>query len=339
MATKVSIKRTGYGMTEATITEWLKKEGDKVKEGEPLATVETEKVNVEITSPCSGILRKIIVPKDRVVKVGETIAIIAEPDENIEELIKEVSIKEETLSSRGEEVVKESFGKSFPEKEEVIPLKGRRKRIAEHILQSKRVSAHATTFNEADVSEVLKILKEENKKISFTSFLVKATTDALRDFPFLNSSLVNDKIIVKKYYHIGIAVDTKDGLIVPVVKNADKKSLAEITREIRELTSRARKGDLSIEEVKGGTFTISNAGMYGSLFFTPIINQPQSAILGIGRITQRPVFVDNQLEVKPMIYLCLSYDHRIIDGALAQQFLARIKQNIESRWELKARGI
>jgi len=329
MATEVSIQKTSYGMAEATIAEWLKKEGEQVKEGEPLVTVETEKVNVEIVSPCSGVLRKIIAPKGKVVKVGEIIAIIAEPDEDIDNVLKKISLKKETLFSKEEAILRKKMKESFSGKEEVIPLRGVRKEIAEHMLRSKKVSAHATTFNEADVSKALKLLEESNKEISFTSLLVKAAVSALKDFPFLNSSLTEDKIIVKKYYHIGIAVNIEDGLIVPIIKDADKKNLSEITKEIRRLASLAKEDALSIEEIKGGTFTISNAGMYGSLFFTPIINQPQSAILGVGKIAQRPVAVDSELVIKPMIYLCLSYDHRIVDGALAQQFLEKVKQNIE----------
>jgi len=330
MATEVSIHRTGYGMVEGTITEWLKKEGEEVKKGEPLVIVETEKVSTEIDSPSSGILRKIIVSEGKTVSVGEVIAIIAGPNEDINELLKRVSRERETLISKKEITLEEEGVKSLSrEEEEVIPLKGMRKEIAERMLESKRISAHATTFNEADVSKALEFLKESGKEISFTSLFVKASINALKESPFINSSLVEDKIIIKRYYHIGIAVDIEDGLIVPVIKNADKKSLVEITKEIRRLTSLAKEGTLSLDDVKEGTFTISNPGMYGSLFFTPIINQPQSAILGIGKITQRPVAVNNEVVIKPMIYLCLSYDHRIVDGALAQQFLENIRQNIE----------
>jgi len=321
VATKVSIKRTGYAMSEATITEWLKKEGEKVKQGEPLATVETEKVNVEITSPASGILRKITVPEGKVARVGQTIAIIAREDEDIEQLLKESSL-EELEEKKTEEVVPEK-------KEEIVPLTGRRKRIAENMLQSKRTSAHATTFNEANVEKVLDFLKQKDKKVSFTSFLVKAVASTLKQFPSVNCSLKEDKIIIKRYYHIGVAVDTEEGLIVPVVKDADKKNLSQISQDIARLVSRAKEGTLSPDDVRGGTFTISNAGMYGSLFFTPIINQPQAAILGVGRIARRAVVVREKVEVKPMVYLCLSYDHRIIDGALAQQFLDKVRENIE----------
>lgn len=329
MATEVTIRRTGYEVTEASITTWLKKQDEEVKKGEPLVVVETEKVSVEIDSPSSGILRKIIVPEGKTVGIGETMAIIAERNEDISALVKGAGAERETAIPEKEITSEEKGVESLSKSQQVIPLKGTRKEMAERMLQSKKIHAHATTFSEADVSKVVEFLEESREEVSFTSLFVKASANALREFPILNSSLAKDRIIVKRYYHIGIAVSIEHGLIVPVIKNADKKSLVEITKEIRRLTSRAKDDALSLEEVEGGTFTISNPGMYGSLFFTPIINQAQSAILGVGKITRRPVDVHNELIIKPMVYLCLSYDHRVVDGALAQQFLGDIRQNIE----------
>lgn len=330
MATEVSIRRTGYEVTEGTITEWLKKEGEKVNKGQPLARVETEKATTEIESPSSGVLRKIVVPEGKKVSVGEVIGIVAQPDEDISGLLKKIAGERETAAPEEKmPAEKKEETELVSKEEEIIPLRGVKKQMAEHMLQSKTVSAHATTFNEADVGKMLEFLEKRGKQISFTSLLIKASVDALKKFPLLNSSLSEDKIIVKKYYHIGVAMNIEDGLVVPVIKDADRKDLTEITKEIRQLTSRSREGSLSLQQIKGGTFTISNPGMYGSLFFTPIINQPQSAILGVGRITQRPVVAENQLAIKPMVYLCLSYNHRIVEGTLAQKFLQDVRQSIE----------
>jgi 2-oxoglutarate dehydrogenase E2 component (dihydrolipoamide succinyltransferase) len=330
MVTEIKVPVTGYEMTVAKVIEWHKKEGDHIEEGEPLVTVETQKSVIEMPAPCSGTLRKIIAPKDAIVKETDTIGLMAAPDEDIDHLLTEISLGTETPQSPGNHTPETHVEESSLGKEETIPLTGARKQMAEHMLRSKAVSAHGTTFNEADVSKALHLVNESNKEISFTSLLVKAAVPALEEFPLLNASSTEEKIIVRKYYHIGVAVNTDRGLFVPVIKDANKKDLPEITKDIRRLTLRAEEGSLSLDETQGGTFTISNGGRFGSLFFVPIINQPQSAILGTGTIVQRPVAVDGQIVIKPMMYICVSYDHRIIPGAMAQQFLTRVRKEIEA---------
>ena len=330
MATEIKIIKTGYQMTEAKIVEWWKAEGDKVNEGETLVTLDTQKVAIELPAPCSGILLKILAERDETVVLGQTIAIIAEAGEDISEILQRIdrekgasSLQDHTMEDRGGTI-------PIAADEEVIPLTGPRKAMAEHMLKSKNTYAHGTTFNEVDVSGLLGLVKESNKEISFTSLLVRASVHALQEFPLLNTSSSKENIIVKKRYHIGIAVNTEGSLVVPVVRDADQKDLKEITREIQRLTKSAEEGRLSIEDIDGGTFTISNGGRFGSLFFVPIINPPQSAILGTGTITKRPVVVDDKIVIRPMMYICVSYDHRIIPGAMAQQFLGKIKEALEN---------
>ena len=331
MATEVKIPVTGYDVTEGNIVEWLKKEGERVEEGEAIVTIETQKATVELPSPCAGVLRKILAKAGQSIREGETIAVVADAEENIDNLLLTLSSGKSPDAHTQEAVAPEPEAQTPPSaNEEVIPLTGARKRMAEHMLRSKSVAAHATTFNEADVSNALKLVKESNKEINFTSLLVKAAANALREFPLMNSSSTQEKIVIKKYYHVGLAVNTEAGLIVPVVKDADKKNIRDITKEISRLTVGADKGTLSVEDMQGGTFTISNGGRFGSLFFIPIINQPQSAILGSGKIERRPVVEGDAIVIKPMMYIFVSYDHRVIPGAVAQQFLARFRQEFES---------
>jgi pyruvate/2-oxoglutarate dehydrogenase complex dihydrolipoamide acyltransferase (E2) component len=331
MATEVKIPVTGYDVTEGNIVEWLKQEGERVEEGEAIVTIETQKATVELPSPCAGVLRKILVERGQPIREGDTIAVVADPEENIDDLLLTLSPGKSPDTRTQEAAAPEPEVQApLSAHEEVIPLTGARKRMADHMLRSKSVAAHGTTFNEADVSNALKLVKESNKEINFTALLVKAVANALREFPLMNSSSTPEKIVIKKYYHIGLAVNTEAGLIVPVVKDGDKKNLREISREIHRLTEGTEKGTLAVEDVQGGTFTISNGGRFGSLFFVPIINQPQSAILGAGKIERRPVVVGDDIVIQPMMYIFVSYDHRIIPGAVAQQFLSRVRQEFES---------
>ena len=330
MATEVKIIKTGYQMTEAKIVEWWKAEGDEVNEEETLVTLDTQKVAIELPAPCSGVLRKILAAVDETVALGQTIAIIAAADDDISEILDRLAREKESSSLQGDAMEERAETTPVAVDEEVIPLTGSRKAMAEHMRKSKSTYAHGTTVNEVDVSGLLGLVKESNKEMSLTSLLVQASVRALQEFPLLNASSTEENIIVKKRYHIGIAINTEGSLVVPVVRDADQKDPKEITKEIHRLTKLAEEGKLSIEDIEGGTFTISNGGRFGSLFFVPIINPPQSAILGTGTIAKRPVVVDDEIVIRPMMYICVSYDHRIIPGAVAQQFLGKIKEALEN---------
>jgi 2-oxoglutarate dehydrogenase E2 component (dihydrolipoamide succinyltransferase) len=217
-----------------------------------------------------------------------------------------------------------------------------RKSIAEHMISSRRTSAHVATVFEADVTRIVK-LREENKqrfsekegvKLTYTPFFIRAVIGGLKAFPILNASIDGDSIVYKKDINIGVAVALDWGLIVPVIHNADEKSFLGLNRAISDLADRARQKKLLPDDVQGGTFTITNPGPYGALFGTPIINQPQVAILGLGGIHKRPVVINDGIAVRSMVYLALSFDHRLIDGAVADQFMAEVKRRLEN-WEEK----
>ncbi|MCS7191269.1 MAG: 2-oxo acid dehydrogenase subunit E2 [Fimbriimonadales bacterium] len=227
------------------------------------------------------------------------------------------------------------------EGEEIIPLVGMRKAIAEHLTKSYQTAVHVTTVIQVDVSKLVEF-RERNKesfqqqygvRLTYTPFFVKACTDALLEFPMLNATLQDDQIIVRHYVHMGVAVALgakgEEGLIVPVIRDAHKKSLIEIAREVEDLATRARNKTITVADVQGATFTLTNPGSYGALIGTPIINHPQTAILGTYAIVKQPIVINDMIAIRPMMYLCLSYDHRIIDGMYAGRFLQRIKRAIE----------
>ncbi len=216
--------------------------------------------------------------------------------------------------------------------EEILPLTPMRKTIAERMIKSRQTSAHVTTFFEADFSAIARF--REGRSLTYLPFVIIAVTRAIKDVPILNSSWGDQGIIIKKDIHIGIAVALEDGLLVPVVRHADQKGLLQLGREVADLAERARTKKLTPEEVQSGTFTITNHGGFGSLFSTPIIHQPQIAILGVGAVQKRVVVINDAIAIRPMCYLSLSFDHRVIDGATADQFMAKVKQYLEqSEWE------
>jgi 2-oxoglutarate dehydrogenase E2 component (dihydrolipoamide succinyltransferase) len=225
---------------------------------------------------------------------------------------------------------------------DIAPMTSIRKSIAEHMVLSRRISAHVTTVFEVDMSRIVQARdslkrefeKEEGVKLTYTPFFIRAVTAALKSFPALNASIEGDKILYRKDYNIGVAVALEGGLIVPVIHHADEKSFLGLARAVSDLAERARTKRLKPEEVQGGTFTLTNPGPYGALFGTPIINQPQVAILGVGGIHKRPVVVNDAIAVRSMVYLALSFDHRLVDGALADQFMADVKRRLES-WDEK----
>jgi 2-oxoglutarate dehydrogenase E2 component (dihydrolipoamide succinyltransferase) len=235
-----------------------------------------------------------------------------------------------TQAAHGEEAV------------ERVPLAGVRKVIAEHMIASKQTSAHVMTMDEVDLTELVKVREAKKDQwraaaganITFMPFIVKSVIAALREFPKVNASIEGDQIVYRKYYNIGIAVARDEGLIVPVVKHADQKSIAQIAREIADLGTRAHADKLQLPEITGSTFTLTNAGMYGALASTPVINQPEVAILGIHMIQKRPVVRENQIVIRDMMYLTLSFDHRLIDGHVAVQFLRKVCERLEDPYEL-----
>ena len=225
-------------------------------------------------------------------------------------------------------------------REEIVPMSPIRKKIAEHMVLSRRTSAHVSTVFQVDMSRIVEIYrrekerfeKKENTRLTYTPFFVRAAIDGLRRFPVLNSSVSGDNIVYKKDIHIGIAVAVEWGLIVPVIHHADEKSFLGLARAVNDLADRARSKKLAVNEVQGGTFTITNFGLYGSLFAMPIINQPQVAILGVGTIAKAPVVINDAIAIRSIAYLTLTYDHRIVDGAVADQFMAAVKRYLEN-WE------
>ncbi len=222
----------------------------------------------------------------------------------------------------------------------------RRQTIARRLVEAQQTAAMLTTFNEIDMTAVMDVRKRRRDSfkerhgvgLGFMSFFTKAAVGALKAFPLLNAVIQGDEIIVKHFYDIGIAVSAEEGLVVPVVRDADRKSFAEIEREIGDLAGRARAGTLTIPELTGGTFTITNGGIFGSLMSTPILNAPQVGILGMHKIQERPIALNGEVVIRPMMYVALSYDHRIVDGSEAVRFLVRIKELIEDPETLLLEG-
>ena len=376
MPVNVLMPQIDHFMTQGTIVEWLIKDGEKVKKTEPLALVETQKVMVEVEAPISGIFYK-TQSVESTVKVGEIIAFIVQLGDDLpikqemkksivktekttvrvsplaRRLAKEYEInlskisgtgregmitKEDILSyKQGVRVTEADFDSSKLGIEEIIPLVGWRKTMAERMVFSMQNTAHVTTFAEVDVTELRNLRKTldnsedlTKRKISYTSFFAKAVVQALSMYPIINSSLIDDKIIVKKYFNIGVAVSRKNGLVVVVIHNADQKSLIEISKSIKDKVDRARGAKLLPQDVRGGTFTITNVGMFGTLMNTPIINPPESAILGVGTIQKKPVVINDKIVIRSMMFLCLTYDHRIIDGTPAIRFLQEVRRLLEN---------
>jgi 2-oxoglutarate dehydrogenase E2 component (dihydrolipoamide succinyltransferase) len=222
----------------------------------------------------------------------------------------------------------------------------RRRTIAERLVQAQQTAAMLTTFNEIDMSAVMELRKRRNEsfekryglKVGFMSFFTKAVIGALKAFPPLNAEIQGDEIVLKRYYDIGIAVGAEEGLVVPVLRNADRLSFADIERAIKEFSQKVQKGTLSVEDLRGGTFTITNGGIFGSLLSTPILNLPQVGILGMHKIQERPIALNGQVVIRPMMYVALSYDHRIVDGREAVQFLVKVKELVEEPEALLLEG-
>jgi len=361
-------------MTEARIVEWLVEEGEAVDKGQPLVKIETDKVVSEVESPTKGIVGRIAAQAGELVPVTGFLAWIVAPGEVAPPVPETASaepidrnkgtsrIKASPLARRmaaeagldlttlvgtgpGGRIVEEDVKQALAGRTqavstagEVIPLTGVRQVIAKRMAESIRVTARVTLVTEADATELVKLHSDFQKSVnlspSYSDLLVMIVARALREHPSLNARLVGDTIQFPLAVSIGLAVDTKRGLLVPVIKDADRKNLAQIVRESQELIKRAREGNSLPEDLDGGTFTLTNLGMYDIDAFTPIINLPQCAILGIGRIVARPVVYEGKIAVRQMMHLSLAFDHRIVDGAPAARFLQRVKQFVENPYML-----
>ena len=425
MAEKITVPTLGESVTEATVSKWLKAQGENVSADEPIVELETDKVNIEVPAPSNGVLQSIVVKEGETVNVGSLLGKIEgssiENSKNIKEVksysppktsvqteikkedpivfekrIKSIPVQpkeEEPLildTIHKEKIIKENLSSnneissispaarkmaaeaSFDLsklkgsgkngvilKEDIMSLMGTkpspserkikngpeerikmtrlRLTIAKRLKEAQENAAMLTTFNEVDMSEVITMRnqykedfqKKYGVKLGFMSFFAKSCVIGLKNFPSINAEIQGDEIVYKNYYNISIAVGTDRGLVVPVLKETDEMSFADIEKTIGELGEKARGGKITIDDLQGGTFTITNGGIYGSMLSTPILNPPQSAVLGMHNIVQRPVVVDGSVEIRPIMYLALSYDHRIIDGKEAVSFLKIVKDSLE----------
>jgi 2-oxoglutarate dehydrogenase E2 component (dihydrolipoamide succinyltransferase) len=422
MSEKIVVPVLGESITEATVAKWLKNAGDAVEADEPIVELETDKVNLEVPSPITGVLTEINSKDGSVVEVGALLGSVSDnrpadmvkkeeikkidptPKENnvikldaskkepkiFEEKSKQETqeekllvltdevaekkppkqnIENQTLSPAVRKIVVENkidinsvqgSGKdgrvlkgdlislmgANPQpserkvqygQEERVKMTRLRQTIAKRLKQAQENAALLTTFNEIDMTNIMEMRKENQQdfqsrygiKLGFMSFFVKACVVALKNFPAVNAEIDADEIIYKNYYNISFAVGTNKGLVVPVLRDADELSFADIEKNIKDISEKARDGKLTIEDLQGGTFTISNGGVYGSMLSTPILNLPQSGVLGMHNIVERPFVVEGEIKIRPIMYLALSYDHRIIDGKESVSFLKMVKENLE----------
>ncbi|TAE82819.1 MAG: 2-oxoglutarate dehydrogenase complex dihydrolipoyllysine-residue succinyltransferase [Alphaproteobacteria bacterium] len=380
MCADIVVPSLGESVSEATIAKWFKKAGDAVKKDEPLVELETDKVSMEVNSPCDGVLESVAVQQDATVNVGTLLGVIREgavastpapsaPASAVAStpaaakdgpaatkmLAENPQIARDAVVATGKDgrvtkgdvlaaknvvpmaAVHSEEPKPKGEREERVKMTKLRQVISRRLKDSQNTAAILTTFNEIDMSSVIELRSQykddfERKfgiKLGFMGFFVKAAVNALQELPEVNAQIDGDELVYKNYYDIGVAVGTENGLVVPVIRDADKKSLSEIEGDLAAKAQQARKGTLAMKDLQGGTFTISNGGVYGSLMSTPIINPPQSGILGMHKTEERPVVVNGQIVIRPMMYVALSYDHRIIDGRESVTFLKRIKESIE----------
>ena len=381
MSIEVRVPALGESVTEATVGAWLKKPGDAVKDGEVLCELETDKVNLEVTAPASGVLGEVQAQEGATVAPDSVLAVVVEgavpaakvdaapkaeetapeasaekaPSGDIEhspaarKILAEKGIDPASLegTGRGGRVTKADALAAAPPaappagvsegRENRVAMTRLRQTIARRLKQAQETAAILTTFNEVDMSAVIAMRashkeafeRKHGVRLGFMGFFVRACVHALREIPAVNAEIDGTDIVYRDYCHIGVAVGTPSGLVVPVVCNAERLGFADIERTIADLGNRAREGSLEVSELAGGTFTITNGGVYGSLMSTPILNPPQSGILGMHKIQERPIAAGGEVVVRPMMYLALSYDHRIVDGREAVTFLVRVKEGIE----------
>lgn len=363
MVKKIVMPRLSLTMKEGMVGMWYKKEGDTVEKNEPVAEVVSEKATYDLESPASGILRKIFVKEGCEVSVNAVLAVISAPDEPFSEeevfvespraaetegerrvlaspaakrVAKEHGIDLSTVKGSGlegritEEDVKQLAKKRtrpLPRIKKTVPLHGFRKTSAERVSTSFKTVPHSAIMMEVDMSNAEELHKRIN--VSYTAIIAKIVADSLEELPWINSTFEDAEIKIFEDVNIGIAVTTEHGLVVPVINDCNRKTFSEVAIAIEKLMEKARQEKLSIGDLSQGTFTVTNLGMHGVAFFTPIINPPEAAILGVGRIVEKPVVISGKIEIKPMLMLSLSYDHRIVDGAPAAEFLQRVKMKLE----------
>ncbi|HSP44297.1 MAG TPA: dihydrolipoyllysine-residue succinyltransferase [Luteolibacter sp.] len=353
----IKVPASGESVTSANVASWRKNDGETVVAGETLVVLETDKVSNELESPVDGVL-KVLVPEGEEVAIGTVIANITPGGDGARTSVRQ-STPEAPQKPATAAVPKAAKPAGQPTRDESDdgrvdedrrpPLQddGRttrrkmsmlRRKIATHLVNAQQTAAILTTFNEVDMSAVMDLrkavqeefVKKHGVKLGFMSFFVKAVTQALKDCPSINARIEGNDIIENHFYDIGVAIGTEKGLVVPVLRDCDGKSFAQIEKDILDYATKAREGKMLIEDLQGGVFSISNGGTYGSLLSTPILNPPQSGILGMHAIQQRPVAVDGKVVIRPMMYLALSYDHRLVDGKEAVTFLIRIKELLEA---------
>jgi 2-oxoglutarate dehydrogenase E2 component (dihydrolipoamide succinyltransferase) len=372
MSIELKVPSVGESITEVSIGSWLKSEGDRIEQDEPIVELESEKATFDAPAPAAGVLAKILKQAGDTARVGEVIAHIeSSKGETAADEKKDVKSEKKTAPSdheqkaparpepklpspketapserQAEPKTSESVklqppvapvSKSADRSEEIVPMSPIRRRIAERLVRAQQSAALLTTFNEIDMT-VVKQLRQQHQesfqqkfgvKLGFMSFFVKAATEALREIPQVNAEIRDDQIVYHNYCDIGIAIGGGKGLVVPVLRNAERMNFAQIEQAIEDFARRARTGELRPDELHGGTFTITNGGIYGSLLSTPIVNPPQSGVLGMHSIQDRPVAREGQVVIRPMMYVALTYDHRLIDGREAVTFLMRIKELVE----------
>ena len=338
MPIELKIPAVGESITEVQISEWLKSEGDLVKQDETIAVIDSEKATLDLPSPQSGRLVKILHQAGETVAVGATVAHLdAVGDANKSKTEEPAPKAEAKFASKTE--IKVPVTKSSTEREEeIVPMTMLRRTVARHLVEAQQMMAMLTTFNEVDMTVVQTLRKEHQEafekryqvKLGLMSFFVKAVIDGLKQFPQLNAEVRGNDIVYRNYFDIGVAIASERGLVVPVLRNAERLSFAELEKAIGDFARRAKDGKLKPDELSGGTFTITNGGSFGSLLSTPIINPPQTGILGMHTIQERPIAMQGQVVIRPMMYVALTYDHRIVDGREAVLFLRRIKEAIET---------
>jgi len=355
-------------ITEATVAAWHKKPGDYVELDDVIVEIETDKVVLEVPAEESGVLTEILAAEGETVSEQHVLGLMDDEAEALDTKSTETqneaenksqedstsqtneSVEDDVEENKAQDVVTEkpqlspqpapetnSPQPSSNRMEERVPMTRIRKTIANKLHSAKQNTAMLTTFNEVDMSEILSMRasykeafeKKYSVKLGFMSFFVKAAVESLKKFPTVNAYIDGEDIVYHAYCDVSVAVSSDRGLVVPVLRNAHKMGMHDIEKGIVDFAVRAQDGTLGIEEMSGGTFTISNGGVFGSLMSTPILNSPQSAILGMHKTQERPVVVDGEIVIRPMMYLALSYDHRIIDGKEAVQFLISIKEALE----------
>ena len=351
MKIEVKIPAVGESITSGVLSIWHKKEGDSVSRDELLFTLETDKVSQEVMAADSGVLH-IKVPEGQEVKIGQVVAEIAPgqaaaPSKAAAPESAKPDVVEKAVAAtpapapapivavKPAPVVSASGDESRTVRKKLSPL---RRKIATQLVMAQQTAAILTTFNECDMTAVMALRKELQEeftkkhgvKLGFMSFFIKAVVDALQAIPSINSRIDGEDLVTSTVYDLGVDVGTERGLIVPVVRDCDRLSFADIESRLAGYATKARDGKISLEDLKGGVFTISNGGTYGSLLSTPILNPPQSGILGMHKIQERPVVIKGQIVARPMMYLALSYDHRVVDGKEAVTFLVRVKDCIEN---------